>query len=100
MGVVLDEATVKVAEAKEGLEFFNCLWLGPLGDARDLSRVHTDASFRDNDAEVFDGGLIEGTFFGFEEEVVFLEAGEDVVGEGVKELQGGVEEENIIEVDD
>src|SRR5712672_394259 len=100
LGIVLDEATVKVAEAEEGLEFLNGLWLGPFGDTGNFGRVHGDGSFRNDDAEIFDRGLVERAFLRFEEEVVFLEAKEDVVGKGVKEWQGGVEEENIIKVDD
>ena len=57
------------------MEFFNGLWLGPFGDAGDFGRVHGDGSFRNDDAEIFDGGLIERAFLGFQEEVVFLEAG-------------------------
>src|SRR5712672_1357122 len=100
LGIVLDEATVKVAKAEEGLEFLNSLWLGPFGDTRNLGRIHGDGTFRNDDAEVFDRSLVERAFLRFEEEVVFLEAGEDVVGKDVKEWQGGVEEENIIKVDD
>jgi hypothetical protein len=100
LGVVLDEATVEVAEAEEGLEFFNCLWLGPFGDTGDFGGIHCNRSFRNDDTEVFNGGLVEGAFLGFEEEVVFLEAGENIMGKSVEELQGGVEEKNIIEVDD
>src|SRR5712672_2962432 len=59
-----------------------------------------DGTFRNDDTEIFDRRLVERAFLGFEEEVVFLEAGEDVMGKGVKEWQGGVEEENIIKVDD
>src|SRR5712671_2024767 len=99
LGIILDEATIKVAKAEEGLEFLNGLWLGPFGDTRNLGRVHGNRSFRNDDAEVFDRSLVERAFLGFEEEVVFLEAGEDVMGKGVKEWQGGVEEENIIKVD-
>src|SRR5712672_3385440 len=100
VGIILDEVTVKVAKAQEGLEFLNGLWLGPFGDTGNLGRVHGDGSFGNDDAEVFDRSLVERAFLGFEEEVVFLEAGKDVVGKCVKEWQGGVEEENIIEVDD
>ena len=82
------------------MEFLNSLWLGPFGDIGNLGRVHGDGSFRNDDAEIFNRRLVERAFLGFEEEVVFLEVGEDVVGKGVKEWQGGVEEENIIEVDD
>ena len=57
------------------MEFFNGLGLGPFGDAGDFGGVHGNGSFRNDDAEVFDGRLIEGAFLGFEEEVVFLEAG-------------------------
>src|SRR5712671_5637971 len=59
-----------------------------------------DGTFRNDDTEVFDRRLVERAFLRFEEEVVFLEAGEDIVGKGVKKWQGGVEEENIIKVDD
>ena len=75
LGVIFDEATIKVAEAEEGLEFFNGLGLGPFGDAGNLGRVHGNGAFRNDDAEIFYRRLIERTFLGFEEEVVFLEAG-------------------------
>jgi hypothetical protein len=81
------------------LEFFNGLGLGPFGDPRDLGGIHANGSFGNDDTEVFDGGLVERAFLGFEEEVMFPKAGEDVMGKGMKELEGGVEEENIIKVD-
>ena len=61
------------------MEFFNGLWLGPFGDARNLGRVHGDRSFRNDDTEIFDRGLVKRAFLGFEEEVVFLEVGEDIM---------------------
>ena len=82
------------------MEFFDGLWLWPFGNTGDLGRIHTNTSFRNYDTEVFNRVLIERTFLGFEEEVIFLKAGKDVMGKGMKELQGGVEEENIIKVDD
>src|SRR5882762_3741770 len=75
LGVIFDEAMIKVAEAKEGLEFLNGLGLGPFGNAGNFGRVHSNGSFRNDDAEIFDGRLIEGALLGFEEEVVFLEVG-------------------------
>jgi hypothetical protein len=75
LGIIFDEATIKVAEAEEGLEFLNGLGLGPFGDTGNLGRVHANGSFGNDDTEIFDGRLVKGAFLRFEEEVVFLEAG-------------------------
>ena len=56
-------------------------------------------SFRNNDAEIFDRGLIKGAFLGFEKEVVFLKAGKDIMGQGMEKGEGCVEEKDIIKVD-
>jgi hypothetical protein len=53
----------------------------------------------DDNAKVVDGSLVERALFGFQVEVVFLEVGEDFVGEGMNVRETGVEEQDIVQVD-
>jgi len=45
--------------------------LGPFGDTGNFGGVHGNGSVRNDDAEIFDGRLIEGAFLGFEERSYF-----------------------------
>ena len=99
LGVVLDEAVVEVAKAEKHLELFKFLGCGPFCNAGDFYRVHLDLTLGDDDTKILNGELVEGAFFEFEVEVVFGEAGKDVVGKFVKESEVVVEDENVVEVD-
>ena len=96
----MDEAAVKVAEAEESLKLFEFLWCWPFCNAGDFDRVHLDLSLEDDDARVLNEELVEGAFFGFEMEIIFGEAGEDVMGELVEGGEIVVEDEDVVEVDD
>jgi len=50
---VLDEATVEVNEAYEGLHVSLALWSGPLADSGNLNRVHRNRVLRDDQPKVF-----------------------------------------------
>ena len=54
----------------------------------------------DNNAQVFDRKLVKGAFFRFEVEVIFGEAGKDVVSELVEGSEVVMEDEDVVEVDD
>ena len=62
---MFDKTAVEVTEAKEGLKVFKLFRDRPLCDSRDFCGVHFNASFRYNDAQVFDGSFVEETLFGF-----------------------------------
>ncbi|KIM34746.1 hypothetical protein M413DRAFT_436308, partial [Hebeloma cylindrosporum] len=67
---VLDEPTVEVRKAQEGL---NLLLVGrcrPLLNASDLNQVHRDAILRDDNAEVLDGGFLELALLWFKVQLV------------------------------
>jgi hypothetical protein len=40
VGIVVDESTVEVGEAEEGLDVFDLPWLGPVTDGLDLVGSH------------------------------------------------------------
>jgi len=50
---VLDEATVEVNEAYEGLHISPALWGGPLADSSNFNRVYRNLVLRDDQPEVF-----------------------------------------------
>ena len=56
---VLDEVTVEVNEAYEGLHVSSALWGGPLADSGNLNRVHRNRVLRDDQPEVFNLLLVE-----------------------------------------
>ena len=79
VGVILDEATIEVAKAKEGLQVLEFLRLWLFCNARDFGRVHSNFAVGYYDAKVVDGSLVEGAFLGFQVKVMFGETGEDIV---------------------
>jgi hypothetical protein len=72
--VILDEATVKVAKAKEGLDLGDCTGARPIGDSGEFCRVHFNLTLSDNNAKILDGGLVEEALLRLEIEVGFGEA--------------------------
>ena len=79
VGVILDEMTIKVAKAEEGLQVLEFLRLWPFCNARDFGRVHSNFTMGYYDAKVVDGSLVKGTFFGFQVKVMFSETREDIM---------------------
>jgi hypothetical protein len=69
-GVIVDEAMVKVAKAKEGLNLLDLGRTWPFSNALDFGGIHADVSIVNNNAKVFNGSLIKRAFLGFEIEVV------------------------------
>ncbi len=63
--------SVEIGESQERLKFFLFGWYWPVKDAFDLDRVHVDASFADDDAQVFCLQDFELAFLGFKEQFVF-----------------------------
>jgi len=64
---VLDEATVEVNKAYEGLYVSPVLWGGLLTDSGNFNRVHCDLVLRNDQPEVFNLLLVELTFLWTEE---------------------------------
>jgi len=58
---VLDEATVEVNEAYEGLHVSPALWGGPLVDSSNFNRVYCNLVLQDDQPEVFNLLLVELT---------------------------------------
>jgi hypothetical protein len=50
--VVVDESSVKVAKAKEGLNFLDFGRVWPLSNALDFGGIHADVSIVNNNAKV------------------------------------------------
>ena len=84
MGVILEKLMVKVAESKEGLELFDHPGCRPMCDGSEFGWVHLEASFCNNDAEVFDRCLCKHALFWFEVQIMILEACKDFMGKFVK----------------
>ena len=61
--VMFNKTAVEVTEAKERLKVFKLFRYRPLYDSRDFCGVHFNASFRDDDAKIFDGSFVEETLF-------------------------------------
>jgi hypothetical protein len=77
-GVVGNETTVVIANAKEGLQFFQCLGDGPGLDGLDLLGVGGDALVRDDVAEIGHGGFEKLAFGDLAVEFVLPQEGEDL----------------------
>lgn len=70
----MDKSSVKVAKSKKGLDLFNSGWGRPLGHAMTFSEVHMYLAMFNDDAKVFNRGLIKGALFRLEIKVILLEA--------------------------
>ncbi|KIO08845.1 hypothetical protein M404DRAFT_133174 [Pisolithus tinctorius Marx 270] len=55
VGVVINEASVEIGEAKEGLDVSHLLWLRPVTDCLNLLSGHGETGGRKNITEVLDG---------------------------------------------
>jgi hypothetical protein len=76
--IVRDKSMVVVADAKEGLQFFQCLGDWPGLDGLDLLGVGRNALIRDDVAEVGHGGFKELALGDLAIELVLLQEGEDL----------------------
>ena len=73
MQEVLDKTTVEVDEPYKWLDFGHVLGIQPVSDTSDLDQIHLYTSFQEDEAEVFDCGLLEGALLHFEVEMVLME---------------------------
>ena len=78
MRVVIDEATVKIAETEEGLDVFYLPWCRPFRDGSDLFLIHGEARRRQDEAEIFHSLNVESAFLGATEQTMFAETSKDV----------------------
>src|SRR5258707_11035471 len=99
-GVVLDEATIEIAETEEALGFFEVTWNRPIRDCLYFGGVHFDLAMGYDDTEVLDRGLVEKTFLGFKVQVKFDKAMEDFMGKFIERGKIVIKEEDIIQVND
>ncbi len=77
MRVVIDEATIKIAKAEEGLNVFYLSRSWPFRDSTDLFLIHSQARRRQDEAEILHGLNVEFAFLGATEQAVFAESSED-----------------------
>ena len=79
MRVVIDEATIKIAETEEGLDVFYLPRYWPFRDGSDLFLIHGEAQRQQDEAEIFHGLNVEFAFLGATEQTMFAETPKDVV---------------------
>ena len=75
--VIVDESTVKVAKAKEGLNFLDFGRTWPFSNALDFGGIHADVSIVNYNTKAFNGSLIKRAFLRLEIEVILGEAAEN-----------------------
>ena len=78
MRVVIDEATIKIAETEEGLDVFYLPRCRPFRDGSDLFLIHGEARRRQDEAEIFHGLNVEFAFLGATEQTMFAATPKDV----------------------
>ncbi|KIO08925.1 hypothetical protein M404DRAFT_133593 [Pisolithus tinctorius Marx 270] len=59
VGVVINESSIEVCEAEEGLDVLHLLWLRPVADCLNLLGRHGETRGRENVAEVLDEVRVE-----------------------------------------
>jgi hypothetical protein len=99
-GVVGDETTVVIANAKEGLQFFQCLGDGPGLDGLDLLGVGGDALVGDDVAEIGHGGFEELALGDLAVEFVLPQEGEDLSDVFAVVLVVLAKDEDVVDVHD
>jgi hypothetical protein len=95
---VLDETSVEVEETDEGAKLFEGLRNWPVKDALDLYRIHRDLSLGNDKAEELDFGDLELALLRFDEQLMLSENLEDFPCHSPEDLKVGVEDENIVNV--
>ena len=97
-GVVLDEATIEIAETEEALGFFEVAWNRPIRDCLYFGGVHFDLAMGDDDTKVLNRRLVEETFLRFEVQIEFDKVTEDFMGKFVEHGKIVMKEEDVIQV--
>ena len=64
---------IEVCESEEGLNIFDFSWFRPILDDFDLVFGHSEAVWRENVSEVFDGVYMEEAFVSASIQVIFPE---------------------------
>jgi len=100
VGVIWNESTVEVAEAKEGANIFDFCWDWPLGNAIKLDRVHSELARFNDHSEVFYLVCGEFAFFKFEVQIEFSHPLEDTLGAFLMSSGVGGEDEKVVHIDD
>src|ERR1700677_1918561 len=72
----------------------------PILNIFDLLRIHSNAFFRDDEAEEFYFFLFEKAFLRFEEEIIFLQSFQHFIDDSSVFLEILSEDEDIVHVDD
>ncbi len=74
----MDESSIKVRKSQEPLKFFDGSCNRPIPDGLYLPLVHLDTTVVYDVANELHWGLMEGAFFGFEEQVEISQALQDL----------------------
>jgi hypothetical protein len=74
-------------------------WGRPFHYSCDLDQVHANFTFRYDQVQVLDGGLLEFTFVVLEEKLVFMKSFKDESCDAMMLFNGFCEDEDVIEVD-
>ena len=64
---------IEICESEEGLHIFDFSWFRPILDDFDLVFGHSEALWRENVSEVFDGVYVEKAFVSMSVQVVLPE---------------------------
>src|SRR5882762_8703340 len=99
MGEPLNETTVEVSKAQEGLYFLLAIWRWPFRNPCNLYRVHLRLFMQDDDAQVFDLGLCKLTLVVSKIEFVLSESFQYQMCDSVMLFHCLCKDENVIQVD-
>src|SRR6202790_3777904 len=99
MGEPLNEMTVEVSKAQEGLYFLLAIRRWPFRNPCNLYRVHLCLSMRDDEAQVFDLGLCKLTLVMSEIEFVLSESFQYQACNSVVLFHRFCKDEDVIQVD-
>jgi len=100
IGVVRDESSVEVGEAKEEVYILDFSWGWPFGNSVKFDGIHSELAGFDNHSEVFYLVCGKLAFLKFEVQVKFSHSLEDTLSAFLVSSGVGGEDEEVIHVDD
>jgi len=100
VGVVRDESSVEVGEAKEGAYVLYFSWGWPFGNSVEFDGIHSELTRFDDHSEVFYLVCGELAFLKFEVQVEFSHSLEDTLSAFLMSSDVGGEDEEVIHIDD
>jgi hypothetical protein len=84
---IADVHPIEIEETEEGAKFSKGCGAFPIFNTIDFNRIHSDAIFTDDDAEVFNCCRFELAFLRFEVEIVLGQNTQDIVNDTTVELE-------------